>query len=283
MTDTLRDRMWIFAADVGLDDENLASGGVTQGSRMTPAEGAFCLDVPNLIMVRCRGLPTHPFEQYCVPFRPLKRLVWSIVGSGGKHEGDELPLVLDLAQRQANLSGVFLDDFFVRDPDDPSTFRGAYSPEELAALRDRLALPDRQLETWVTFYSRALDPTHPLHMKIDPPPEQYLEQLDVITLWTRGEDRLRNLERYLGQLEAMCPGPRKAIGCDFWDFQNKAAVPMPLMEMQCELCRKWIKEGRISDMIFLANTVMDVGLENVEWTRQWIQDVADEPLAAAVP
>ena len=31
-------------------------------------------------------------------------------------------------------------------------------------------------------------------------------------------------------------------------------------------------------MIFLANTVMDVGLESVEWTRQWIQEVGQEPL-----
>jgi len=60
---------------------------------------------------------------------------------------------------------------------------------------------------------------------------------------------------------------------------DKAPVPTRLMEHQCNLGLKWLREGRLREMIFLANTVMDVGLESVEWTRQWIQDVAQETLA----
>lgn len=273
---TVRDHLWVFTVVPGADDQSLAAGGVQMGSRMTPAESAFYLDVPNLIMVRSGGKPAPPYDQFALPFRPLKQVVWSIVGSGGRHDGDELRPVLDLAARFPNIRGVFLDDFFVSDPEGSGKHVGALCIQDLIDLRTRLALPDRQLETWVTFYSRVLDPTHPRHFEIEPSPEVYLEHFDVITLWTRGDDRLRNLEQYLTRLEQVCPGPRKVIGCDFWDFLNKAPVPMPLMELQCELCLKWIKQGRIAGMIFLANTVMDVGLEVVDWTRDWIARVGDE-------
>jgi len=280
MQEIIRDRLWIFTCVAGSDNDSLTAGGISTPSRMTPAEGAFYLGVPNLIMVRWRGLPAWPFDQYAVPFRPLKRLSWSVVGSGGRQdEGDDVGQVLAFAERTPNVTGLFFDDFFVSGGGGKHT--GVLSPDELAAVREQLSACGQDLEMWVTFYSRALDPAHPSHFEIESPAE-FLQHFDVITLWTRGGDSLTRLEQHVEALERLCPGPRVAIGCDFWDFANKAMVPIPLMEMQCELCLKWLKEGRISDMIFLANTVMDVGLEVVDWTREWIQAVGDEPLMPGI-
>ena len=50
------------------------------------------------------------------------------------------------------------------------------------------------------------------------------------------------------------------------------------MERQCELGLKWLREGRIHDLIFLANTVLDVGLPSAEFSRQWIKKVGDTKL-----
>ncbi len=50
------------------------------------------------------------------------------------------------------------------------------------------------------------------------------------------------------------------------------------MEHQCELGLKWLREGRIHDMIFLANTVLDVGLPSAEFSRHWINKVGNEKL-----
>jgi hypothetical protein len=47
------------------------------------------------------------------------------------------------------------------------------------------------------------------------------------------------------------------------------------MKLQCEKGMRWLEEGRIEGMIFLANTVADLGFETVEWTRQWIEEVGD--------
>ena len=84
---TVRDRLWIFAVAAGLNDSYLELGGVRGGSRMTPAEGAFWLGVPNLLLIREHNNPSLPnleswraktsFEQYALSFQPLDRVVWS--------------------------------------------------------------------------------------------------------------------------------------------------------------------------------------------------------------
>ncbi len=71
---TVRDRLWIFSVAAGLNDSYLELGGVRGGSRMTPAEGAFWLGVPNLLLIREHNNPPLPnleswraktsFEQY---------------------------------------------------------------------------------------------------------------------------------------------------------------------------------------------------------------------------
>ena len=284
--ETVRDRLWIFTVVAGMNNDRLEDGGVRGGSRMTPAEGAFYLGVPNLIMVRERGLPHRPsheknwkartsFEQYAISFRPLKRVVWSVVGGSGNIKGDEVSWVLELAGKFSNISGVYLDA-------GPATALGkgvgALCPTELKSARDRLVVGGRRLEMWLTLYTQQIDPSHPEYVTVDRPLHFYLDHFDVITLWTWNSDELRGLEQNLERLEKLSPGSDKALGCYLWDFYNRKPVPVPLMEHQCKLGLKWLQEGRIKEIVFLANTVLDVGLEVVEWTRDWIQKVGGDSL-----
>ncbi len=50
------------------------------------------------------------------------------------------------------------------------------------------------------------------------------------------------------------------------------------MQHQCELGLKWLKERRIHELIFLANTMLDVGLPSVEFARNWIAKVGPQPI-----
>ena len=63
-----------------------------------------------------------------------------------------------------------------------------------------------------------------------------------------------------------------------WDYPNRRPVPLDLMRHQCELGLKWLKEKRIQEMIFLANTVLDIGAPGGEFARSWIAKVGREPL-----
>ncbi|HOG49539.1 MAG TPA: hypothetical protein PKY10_03025, partial [Lentisphaeria bacterium] len=69
---TARDKFWLFGVRAHQDDSLLHGWRAARnGSRITPGEGALMLDVPNMIMVNCDGIPV-PFSthaiQYCESF-----------------------------------------------------------------------------------------------------------------------------------------------------------------------------------------------------------------------
>ncbi len=289
---TVRDRMWIFTCAAGLNNKELALGNYRGGSRMTPAEGAFYLNVPNLLLIRCYDLPTPPnkeqgrvktsFEQYAISFRPLERVVWSVVGSGGKGGMAELDYVLPLAREFPNIGGIYLDDFVVDcklRADGRVVGRPALVPGELKSARERLKAVGRPMDIWVTLYTHEVNPQHPRYRGCDPPLAEFLDLFDVLTLWTSDANELPKLEENLAALEAVTPKTRRiALGMYVWDFINRRPVPVPLMQYQCELGLKWLKEKRIHDLIFLANTMLDVGLPSVEFARDWIAKVGPQSI-----
>lgn len=263
---------------------------------MTPAESAFWLDVPNLLFIREHEIPPLPnrerwraktsFEQYAISFQPLDRVVWSVVGSGGKGGMKELAPVLDLAKKFPNFTGIYLDDFIIdkkRQADGRVVGRPALKPDELNRAREQMKAVGRPMETWITLYTHEVNParkvTSPGFKGCDPPLADFLDLFDVLTLWTWNSDELPHLEENLVALEKIAPKKaRIALGLYIWDYQNAKPVPVELMKHQCELGLKWLKEGRIHELIFLANTVLDVGLPSAEFSRQWIAKVGKEPL-----
>jgi hypothetical protein len=264
ISDRIRDRFWIFSCAANSDFPNLGRRSV-----MTPVEGAFYLGVPNMIVVQSNeneapyGRFDPPIAQYAQAMRPLKRLVWSVVGSGGIHSSEETEEVLQLARTAPNFHGIMLDDFF-NDRKDGREAR--YTVDELGAIRRRLLEINKDFSIFVTLYTRQCD--LPIH--------EYLELMDVITFWTWEPDDLVNLESNFAKLEQLAPEKRKILGCYLVDFRCKSGVPVPMMKLQCETGLRWLREGRIEGMVFLGNTVMDLGFDSVEWTRDWIREVGDE-------
>lgn len=254
---TVRDRFWIFTCHAGADNDHW---GLPGKSRMTPAEGALYLGVPNLLLIRSNGIPAVPFDQYAIPLRPLKRVVWSLVGSGGKTGDEEREAALALPRRFPNITGFIMDDFFHHDGS------GALAPEELDQLRKRLVIDGRRRDLYVVVY------THMMHL----PLAKHLRYCDKITLWTWRSDDLKDLKRNFERLEKMAPKHGKLLGCYMWDFGAKRPMPLERMKRQCALGLEWLRQKRIEGMIFLANTVCDLELESVEWTRRWIAEVGDE-------
>ena len=257
---TVRDKFWIFTCFAGADN---GAKNFPGESRMTPAEGAFYLGTPNLMLIRCGGKPPlDQFEQYAIPFRPLKRLVWSIVGSGGRKDEGETQAALDLALRSPNMVGLFMDDFFHADGS------GKLAPQQLKELKKRMVIDGRKLDLYVVLYRKQLGL----------PVAEHLKYCDKITYWTWHSKNLENLEQDFGRLEKLAPDHGKLLGCYLWDFGGQGPMPVDRMKLQCELGLRWLREGKIEGMIFLANTMADLGLDAVEWTRKWIAEVGDEPI-----
>jgi hypothetical protein len=267
-TGTVRDRLWMFGSPVNSDYEY-----VHQRSVMTAVEANFYFGVPNITMVQfypsSPELPIKawepPFEQYALPLKLFKRVEWSVVGGAGVTKGWETRRVLDMAHRTPNFVGVYMDDFF-REKGSPKL--ATFTPDELRALRQRLQGPDKKLDLNVTLYDRQLDPTIADHLRL----------MDKVTLWTGKSADLANLDKNLSTLERLAPKARKVLGCYMVEYDEGASIPIPAMQLQCELGLKWLRDGRIEGIMFIGNTVMDLDYEAVEWTRQWIQKVGETKL-----
>ncbi len=147
------------------------------------------------------------------------------------------------------------------------------SVEDLRQLRKRLTVGGRKLDLGVTLYVSQLDPRITAH----------LQQCDVVSLWTWESANLAHLEENLAKFQALMPGKRVLLGLYMWDFSDaRKPMPVELMKKQCGLALRWLREGRIEGMIFLATNICDMNLEAVHWSRRWIAEVGDQPLGEGV-
>lgn len=271
---TVRDRLWLWGHLGGSHNEGW---GLSKPSRITPVEAAYYLGIPNLIMVVFGGKPEPPFDQEALAMSPLKRVVWSIVGDSGSTRNDQksdLDEVVALADTFPNISGAMMDDFFYHTPEALAGTGevGRYNPGQLAEFQRRLHIAARPLDLWVVLYSLQLE------MKFD----RHLDHCDVVTFWTWRSPELDNLEKNFARFVERTPGKRRVLGLYMYDYGPKQPMPVDRMEHQCTLALKWLKEGKIEGMIFLSNCVADIGLDAVEWSRDWISRVGDQPVGPSL-
>jgi len=202
-------------------------------------------------------------------FAPLQKVVWSIVGDSSTTVNDQatdLDEVVALAPRFPNIAGGIMDDFFHAPNAQGAISR--YSVEQIRGFRQRLHAAVRPLDLYVVLY------THDLELPVQP----YLAECDVVTCWTWHAKDVANLESNFARCEAVAPGRRKVLGCYMWDFGIGAPMPIAAMEKQCTLGLQWLAEGRIEGMIFLASCFSDLGIETVEWSRDWIRRHGDRKI-----
>ena len=147
-----------------------------------------------------------------VALRPLKRVVWSVVGSGGFTASKETAEVLQLARSGGNFAGVMLDDFF---HDGKEAKRAQWTVDELANFRRELKQIGEHLDIYATLYDAQLG--LPLH--------DYLDLIDVVTLWSMDSADVRNMEASLKKVEAIAPKTRKLLGCYVVDYAQKRGFP----------------------------------------------------------
>ena len=257
-----RDKFWMFGVRAHQDDVML--GDKYWWSRITPAEGAAMLDIPNMIMVNCDGIPV-PFSKdaygYAESFCRMKNVLWGATGSGGFRAGSEEAFIRDLSEKYPNIRGAFMDDFFLKFKNLPD---GTERAENLLReIRQGLDQAERKLDLYVVWYTHEMDAVDPALMRY----------IDGLTLWTWNCGELPLLEERFCRIEESFPDQKKLLGIYMYDFPTKSPVPTELMEHQCELGLRLMKEGRLDGMIFEANSVMGVGLSSELWLREWMEKV----------
>ena len=79
----------------------------------------------------------------------------------------------------------------------------------------------------------------------------------------------------MARLEELAPHSRRMLGLYMWDYGTHTPMPLELMQLQAEIGLRWLREGRIEGMIFLASCICDLQLDAVEWSRKWISQLGD--------
>lgn len=265
---TVRDRLWLWGHAAG-SHTDLSEGrpdwGIGRASRITPVEACYYMGIPNCIMVVYGNRPEPPFHQEALAMSSLDKVVWSIVGDAGStrtdHGVSDLVEVLEIASRFPNICGGMMDDFFHGDG-------GRHAPEAVAEFHRKLQGFRRPLDLWVVLYKDQLDQDFGEHLR----------HCDIVTFWTSNGSELVDLDRTFQHFVQRTPGKRRVLGCYMWNYGEKKPLTVAQMEHQCSLGLRWLREGLVEGVIFLASCICDLELEAVEWTRSWVANLGGERL-----
>ncbi len=142
------------------------------------------------------------------------------------------------------------------------------TPEELAELRSQTVINGKRVPIVCGVYENQIS------QRIMP----HIDQVDKVALWTWFGRDLIHLEKNFEELENLVAPKPILLGCYMYDYGANKPLTVEQMEYQCERGLEWLRAGRIEGMIFLGSNICDQELEAVEWTREWVSKVGDEPL-----
>lgn len=266
---TVRDKLWMFGVRPHQDDiwfNQPRKDRLYCWSRITPAEGAFMLDIPNMLMINCDGEPapfSHDAYGYAESFIRMDRVLWGASGSDGFRAGNEERFICELAKRYPNVCGAYMDDFLHKLTKAEGEEEKNRVIAEFEHIRAELDKAEHPMELAVTWYMNQMTELDPRAMKC----------IDTLVLWTWNADELPLMEERFARIEQNYPHHKKMIGLYIYDFPNHRSVPLDLMEHQCETALRWLREGRIDGMVIEANSTMGVGFESERWLRGWLERV----------
>ena len=271
----LRDALWMFGVPAHENDTHV--GGwlrhrkeddpnrfPSTGSSMTPAEAAFFLGIPNVIMVCCDGMPS-PFteyaEKYLYSFLPMDRVLWSSTGSAGYRDGREEEYVVAKHEEYPNLCGCYMDDPLGQFEKYPEEQRTQMAKEFVSGIRRKLDACSRPMDIIVTWYP---------YVAREDDGEVY-KDVDGIAIYTWNALDLEKLDAVMVSAREMFPDKKIYLGAYLYDYDRSFPLTAEQMEYQCERGKRWLLDGTIAGMIFVTNAVMAPGMKNDIWLRDWIK------------
>jgi hypothetical protein len=261
--ETIKDHLWIWGHVEGSHngEYNLPSG--HKGSTITMMDACNYMGIKNCMVVGINGQPASGTEEkFAKQLSSCENVGWSVVPAGGPNDIisdhiESVGVVLNLSSKYSNIRNAMFDDYFVGDYPRCST-------KQLAEIRVLLHKETNPLDMWVVVYDYNLEKYLV---------EEQLKYFDVINFWTWEANNLTLLEPNIKKLRSRIPGKRIVLGCYMYDYGTSKPMPIEKMAEQCNLGLKYLNEGLIEGMVFLATCITDLNLDAVEWTREWIAKV----------
>ena len=262
---TLHERLWLWGQSPDSHWETNNVYNLPGHSRMSAVEGLMYFDIPNICRVRMMGHPMPPYDQESIAMRPAREVVWSLLGAGHEPvtEWGDTDEVIRQAKMFPNITGGVFDDFFL-----PARI-AHYTPAKLREIKERMSTEaGRHLDMWVVCYEDKLDSV--------PDIASYLQTFDVVSFWTWCGSQLDRAERNMERIREMAPDTRIMAGCYMWNYGEHRPLTMEQMKFQTDLYLRLMNEGKIDGIIVCSNCIADLGIECVEFMRNWIQEHKDD-------
>ncbi len=251
----VRDKLWIVGIPAHSMDKILFGSWeqhmdkelrIGSRSRISPMDGAFMLDIPNVIMMPYDGNPV-PFSEealgYMESFYPLSRVLWGGNGTATR-KGDESAFVREMVHTYPNLCGMMAED-----------------PALVAAFRQGLDKAARPMELWMAAcLETALAP-------------ESIGEADGVMLWWHRPLTVTQIEERLTALTSALRGKKVLLALPLMDFETPRVLNTEEFSAPCERVLRWLLEKRIDGIAFTTNASMGVRHPSEYWLREWVDKV----------
>ena len=240
-----------------------------KGRRIDMADACRQLGVDRCCVVRWTGLPEYPYDDYAGQFTNLSEFAWSVTDSGPETFEWKCKEALRLADKYANLTTYFLDDFFCGENGQWKR----HSPEEIRSFRDKVRVAATPGRLACVLYAD----TNGVKAEYKP----WLDVCDVISFWFWNGKNLDTMRAKVGELRALV-GKEKTVllGIYLWDFGGRKPLTRAETSAQLETAGRLLDEGLVNGLIFHCTPLVDLGLESVDCARDWLRARRQAKLAA---
>ena len=256
---TIRDRLWMWghhpdaakAAESGFDKS---------GTFVDQAEGCRLMGIPNDCVIRWCNLPKRPWGNYFEQFRSLKRFSFGITDGAVESTAEKLRIAFEELQPNfPNLTGCFLDDFFI--------FKSFQDGLDLAKTSEEIHA--RGLRLSIVLYSdqNGLKPEYRETLRLcDETSYWFWKSSNIGTM----ADSVRRCRDFIG------PEKDLLLGLYMWDFGARHAVSGKLMEEQLEYARRFLADRTVTGLIFHPTFIANLDLDSVRLSKEWIKSYGED-------
>jgi len=265
---TIRDRLWMWGHHV---DSAQRAGGwhpdpakrkkfVWPGKAVDQAAGCRLMGIPNNCVIRWCNLPKYPWGDYFEQFRALKRFSFGICDGAAGSIDEKMRIAFEeLQPRYPNLTGCFLDDYFLNEKVKD------YVPDlkKLGQISD--AVHSHNLRLSVVAYADQVG--------IRPAFKPHFGLVDEVSFWfwkgsnipTMG-DQIRKCRDFIG------PDKDLLLGLYMWDFSASSPVPADLMAQQLAFAEKFLADRTIDGLLFHPTFAASLDIPAVNLAKKWIAE-----------
>lgn len=261
--DTVGDRLWMLGhhRESFSKSFRLKKYGVPNGTRIDMAAACRAMDVPGCFVVRWLNLPTaEELPSYMPQFADMRRVGFSVTDGATGTFDEKVRLGFAYADKMPNLSHFVMDDFW-------SGKGKGTTVGQVRRVKERLA--ERGMKLAVVLYSDQ----NGLKSEYN----EILGLCDEVTFWFWYGKNVGGIEEQVASLRRLVGAEKPVLlGQYMWDFGDSQPMSGVRMERQLEQTSRLLARREIDGVIFHCTPLVDMDLDAVRISRDWIRENASK-------